>query len=626
VNNGSGNILLPDPDREARLIDALNSGDKFEVERAVQALAQLRSAWSIEKLRSLLQGADEELAKAAANALREIPGTRSTIALTSGFLSPSAEVRTWCAYLVGEMSLFGRRDDCLKVVTELTSLVHDSDGRVAREAVHALGKIGGDAVVFPLIDILSSPRSSAELRAYALHAPRRWSDQEIASFVSSISAIVRAYPEDLRREIRKQDIFQYAPGEIISLICPPDEQILPMFPSQPSTLLDFAQATQPSLSQDWRPYGERGDTVGHRLEVDPQLGKVLAKSGRGFHSALRHPPSDASLLRWPPYRYYEMVVKSSDLGLALHINVAVGDEDQTLLYGPAQRYGSNPEVPEKEFQIPLDERVCDGTWHSVILDLMGDVKEAGWPDFWSVRWLALHGEMKLYRVRGSNDLSALKESAIDPVHKTPRRAHLLDFNQEENMAGVSPDLYGRLRKALMDCGPFESNEQLRAVFAHPKLRPWKNSVPEAQTRADRVDRTVYELIERRNADKENALVLFVRVSSGRHDTAAECHHRLTEIAKELERTLSPPREATSAHPSVLDTETIAEIRELVREDQLEKALNTLLEAGANQNEVDQLIRRLNRVRGHERQGTLTGEEADAKYAKIADAVLDLISS
>lgn len=133
---------------------------------------------------------------------------------------------------------------------------------------------------------------------------------------------------------------------------------------------------------------------------------------------MRYPPKE---LRWPPYRYYEIVVKSSDMDLALHINVAIGDEDRTLFYGPAQRYGPNPEEPEKEFQIPLDERACDGIWHSVIVDLMGDVKRAGWFEFWSVRWLALHGEMVLYRVRGSNDLSTLEESAISPVCSTQRQ-------------------------------------------------------------------------------------------------------------------------------------------------------------------------------------------------------------
>jgi hypothetical protein len=194
-----------------------------------------------------------------------------------------------------------------------------------------------------------------------------------------------------------------------------------MAPSQPSTLLDFSQATQSFLERGWEPYGSRGDTVGYRLKTYPKLGQVLVKSGRGFHAALRYPSSDAPSLRWPPYRYYEIVVKSSDMDMALHINVATGDEDRTLFYGPAQRYGPNPEEPDKEFQIPLDERVCDGVWHSVIIDLMGDVKSAGWSEFWKVRWLALHGEMMLYRVRGSNDLLTLEKSAIDPVYSVQRQ-------------------------------------------------------------------------------------------------------------------------------------------------------------------------------------------------------------
>ena len=57
----------------------------------------------------------------------------------------------------------------------------------------------------------------------------------------------------------------------------------------------------------------------------------------------------------------------------------------------------------------------------MIVDLMGDVKRAGWSEFWKVRWLALHGEMMLCRVRGSNDLPTLEESAIAPVYSTQRQ-------------------------------------------------------------------------------------------------------------------------------------------------------------------------------------------------------------
>ena len=108
------------------------------------------------------------------------------------------------------------------------------------------------------------------------------------------------------------------------------------------------------------------------------------------------------------------------------------------------------------------------------------------------------------------------------------------------MSGIPPDIYPRLRRALLDCGPFGDDGQLRAVFAHEKLGPWRHSVPQASNRADRVDATIAFLVEKRRADtQENALVLLMQVLSERLDPAHACHPRLTALAEELERTTSP---------------------------------------------------------------------------------------
>ena len=105
-------------------------------------------------------------------------------------------------------------------------------------------------------------------------------------------------------------------------------------------------------------------------------------------------------------------------------------------------------------------------------------------------------------------------------------------------AGIPPTMYSQLRKALLDCGPFGNDSQLRSVFAHAKLRPWRHSVPQAANPADRVDAVIAFLVEKQRADtKENALVLLLRVLSERLDPADECHPRLTRLASELELAL-----------------------------------------------------------------------------------------
>jgi len=128
------------------------------------------------------------------------------------------------------------------------------------------------------------------------------------------------------------------------------------------------------------------------------------------------------------------------------------------------------------------------------------------------------------------------------------------------MAGIPPTMYSQLREALLDCGPLASDGQLRAVFAHPLLKPWRSSVPQAPNLAARADAVIAFLVEKRRADtKENALVLLLRVLAERLDPADECHPRLAELADELELALSggapttpcpdTPTEPTKPKPS-----------------------------------------------------------------------------
>jgi ActR/RegA family two-component response regulator len=88
----------------------------------------------------------------------------------------------------------------------------------------------------------------------------------------------------------------------------------------------------------------------------------------------------------------------------------------------------------------------------------------------------------------------------------------------------------------------------------------------------------------------------------------------------------PAMEAGRLAEAELDAETIAEIRELVGQDQLEQVLEKLSGVKVYQREGAQLSRRLARVRRQNRQGTITRDDADAERARIAEAILDLFSS
>jgi hypothetical protein len=106
------------------------------------------------------------------------------------------------------------------------------------------------------------------------------------------------------------------------------------------------------------------------------------------------------------------------------------------------------------------------------------------------------------------------------------------------MAGIPSALYNLLKQALLDCGPFESDAALRAVFVDDRLKPWRNSLPQASNPAARVEAVMAFLVDKRRADtKENALVLLLRVLSERVDTADECHLRLVGLAADLAEAL-----------------------------------------------------------------------------------------
>jgi hypothetical protein len=105
-------------------------------------------------------------------------------------------------------------------------------------------------------------------------------------------------------------------------------------------------------------------------------------------------------------------------------------------------------------------------------------------------------------------------------------------------AGIPAELYMRIRQALLDCGPFDDDRQMRAVFAHPLLSPWQNGLPQADTRVGRVDGVIDYLRSRKRSDTgDNALGLLLQVLVERTDPGDECHGRLAGLTDELRKTV-----------------------------------------------------------------------------------------
>lgn len=100
------------------------------------------------------------------------------------------------------------------------------------------------------------------------------------------------------------------------------------------------------------------------------------------------------------------------------------------------------------------------------------------------------------------------------------------------MSGLSTATYQEIRGALLECGPMGSDQELRAVFGHPRLRPWRNRVPQSYSPTGRVDAVVDFLHNKANTDGHNALVLFLTVLSDnmKLEGATACQQRLLEAA------------------------------------------------------------------------------------------------
>lgn len=125
--------------------------------------------------------------------------------------------------------------------------------------------------------------------------------------------------------------------------------------------------------------------------------------------------------------------------------------------------------------------------------------------------------------------------------------------QEKTMSGIPANLINQIRQVLLDCGPFDNDRHLRAVFADARLSPWRYSLPQADSLTGRVDALIDFLHNKQRGDSgDNALVLLLRALGERTDPGDACHHRLNELAAELEAALNgrpspkPPTSPPSA--------------------------------------------------------------------------------
>lgn len=222
----SNSAVRLDPDRESRLIEQLRSSDRYQVKRSIRALSPAQSPWLIDTIQQFITGEDEELADTSVSALREIPGRKSAQVLASGLNSKFSGIRSGAAFALGEMSLFGRKEDAESVIDSLitaaTNLAEELG--VLDEIIHSISKVGGPKAADALIDILQSKNMPAQLKAKALHGPSRfWRSSEFqprpdhslyGRFVRRAISVIESWPMSLCEEVTNSYIFPYIEGPL----------------------------------------------------------------------------------------------------------------------------------------------------------------------------------------------------------------------------------------------------------------------------------------------------------------------------------------------------------------------------------------------------------------------------
>jgi hypothetical protein len=91
----------------------------------------------------------------------------------------------------------------------------------------------------------------------------------------------------------------------------------------------------------------------------------------------------------------------------------------------------------------------------------------------------------------------------------------------------------RLRDTLLECGPFDDDKRVAALFADPRLKPWRYSVPQGWNPVSRVSMIIDHLHNKYRADTtENALVLLLQILA-EMQPGTLCAQRLISLADEF---------------------------------------------------------------------------------------------
>lgn len=215
-------------------------------------------------------------------------------------------------------------------------------------------------------------------------------------------------------------------------------------------------------------------------------------------------------------------------------------EHRTISFAPA-----HGDLHTDNILILKTDNVCETDIHLIDFGHFGE-----YPILKDFARLECDIRFRLFEVHLPN-----KEDALEFYLKEQEQITELSLNQEESSGtgyrdslgeqglGISPNLYSLLRTALLDCGPFATEHELKAIFVDERLSPWRNRLPQANNITLRVEITIEFLHNKYNDAGENALVLLLDVLSKRSDPEEACHSHLVGLAGEFRYNLMSRNDA-----------------------------------------------------------------------------------
>ena len=191
--------------------------------------------------------------------------------------------------------------------------------------------------------------------------------------------------------------------------------------------------------------------------------------------------------------------------------------------------------------------------------------------------------------------------AVTDVDMAQFRDLKIDYQAGE--MGIPSNLLGKIRKTISDCAPIDSDQDLRALFVEDTLRPWKDRLPEVNSRQLRVDHLVNFLWDQRDDDGERILIHFLRTLHQRAPANTQCARELATLL-ELLGTEIPDSVPQVAHPMSYE-DFVKKLRRIFAGSELEPVLSraiALAQLSGKESDAETIIEIAEKLKPHFKPG------------------------